>query len=568
MQRIVLAIVLIVGLWVGPAVAPAAAQGPAAPAANATVGTGTPASCTADTLNTALALVQTSGGGTLSFDCGAAPHTIVVSPTLLITTTVIIDGGSLGAITLSGGNLRRVITVNSGSWLSLLNLVLTAGVVSDGYGGCLYTASALTQLDNVIVHTCRTGLPLAEATTLTGGPGLGEGTTSIGGAIANIGGTLTLSGSQVLSSTADTGAGLFSSNQLQMYTTRVAGNHAQYNGGGLAVAGNGFITGSLIEHNTANTGGGLDTFQTTDLTLENSHFYSNTANVSGGGLYSDNLLTITGSVFDHNFAGTDGGGLYVYTGTTTITDTVFSSNYALNVGGGLFLHGGFFNLRRSLVDANISEGDGGGVGNDNTRATLTAVTISRNVADDDGGGYYDTGFGWSVLTNVTVSGNQAGSWGGGIKSVMPLTMTNVTVAFNAAQTSGGGFYRTNNIYPYTWVNVLLAGNTASGGTFNCTGALPNSDSNSLSSDPTCVGVSGVNAALPLGPLQVNGSLAGLPLPTHLSLPGSEALDGGSNLGCPATDQRGVARPIGAHCDVGAVENGGVLPWLWLPQMVR
>jgi hypothetical protein len=35
--------------------------------------------------------------------------------------------------------------------------------------------------------------------------------------------------------------------------------------------------------------------------------------------------------------------------------------------------------------------------------------------------------------------------------------------------------------------------------------------------------------------------------------GSPAIDGGDNAGCPATDQRGVLRPAGAACDIGAFE---------------
>jgi hypothetical protein len=40
------------------------------------------------------------------------------------------------------------------------------------------------------------------------------------------------------------------------------------------------------------------------------------------------------------------------------------------------------------------------------------------------------------------------------------------------------------------------------------------------------------------------------------LPGSRAIDHGTNEGCPASDQRGVIRPqpAGGTCDVGAVEN--------------
>ena len=39
------------------------------------------------------------------------------------------------------------------------------------------------------------------------------------------------------------------------------------------------------------------------------------------------------------------------------------------------------------------------------------------------------------------------------------------------------------------------------------------------------------------------------------LAGSSAIDTGNDAVCPATDQRGVTRPQGAHCDIGAYEYG-------------
>jgi len=60
----------------------------------------------------------------------------------------------------------------------------------------------------------------------------------------------------------------------------------------------------------------------------------------------------------------------------------------------------------------------------------------------------------------------------------------------------------------------------------------------------------------LGPLTANGG----PTPTQALLPGSPAIDhgGSSATGCPATDQRGVGRPQGASCDMGAYERVSAL----------
>ena len=46
---------------------------------------------------------------------------------------------------------------------------------------------------------------------------------------------------------------------------------------------------------------------------------------------------------------------------------------------------------------------------------------------------------------------------------------------------------------------------------------------------------------------------GGPTLTHALLAGSPALDAADGVSCPATDQRGVVRPQGDGCDIGAFE---------------
>jgi hypothetical protein len=58
----------------------------------------------------------------------------------------------------------------------------------------------------------------------------------------------------------------------------------------------------------------------------------------------------------------------------------------------------------------------------------------------------------------------------------------------------------------------------------------------------------------LGPLADNGG----PTETHALLPESLGVDAVTE-GCPTTDQRGVSRPLGARCDVGAYEIDPGLP---------
>ncbi|HQV70440.1 MAG TPA: hypothetical protein PL141_11230, partial [Thermoflexales bacterium] len=61
------------------------------------VGNGSPASCTEAAFNAAL-----NGGGNVTFNCGGAPKTIVLTSYKQIGANTVIDGA--GLITLSGGN--------------------------------------------------------------------------------------------------------------------------------------------------------------------------------------------------------------------------------------------------------------------------------------------------------------------------------------------------------------------------------------------------------------------------------------------------------------------------------
>ena len=105
----------------------------------------------------------------------------------------------------------------------------------------------------------------------------------------------------------------------------------------------------------------------------------------------------------------------------------------------------------------------------------------------------------------------------------------------------------------TFLNTIVANNNSAGAP-ECDGSPSNLFSNgySLDSDNTC---DIVNANPTLGPLQDNGG----PTFTHELLAGSPAIDAGTNTGCPATDQRGVARPIKVTCDMGAYEQDLALP---------
>ncbi len=126
--------------------------------------------------------------------------------------------------------------------------------------------------------------------------------------------------------------------------------------------------------------------------------------------------------------------------------------------------------------------------------------------------------------------------------------------------AGGALYRFS-ASPVTAKNTIFALSLEPGSItsqLNCDGSHPLiSNGNNLSSDNNCnLNLASDRPATDplLGPIADNGG----PTQTILPLAGSQAIDTGSNTGCPATDQRGGVRPRNggsgfAICDIGAVE---------------
>jgi CSLREA domain-containing protein len=197
----------------------------------------------------------------------------------------------------------------------------------------------------------------------------------------------------------------------------------------------------------------------------------------------------------------------------------------------------------------VNIGTGGGIDNSGT-LTVTGSTFSGNGAFR-GGGILNAGT--ATVTNSTFADNSSNQ-GGGINNSGTLTVTNSTFSGNSASTGGSIYTSAGTV---TLRNTLLA---SSGN--NCSGTVTASTDNQAT-DATC-GSATVKTLveLNLGTLQDNGG----DTPTVALLIGSSAIDAGNDSYCPATDQRGVARPLGEHCDVGAYEL--YLSHVFLPLVVR
>lgn len=83
-------------------------------------------------LRAKLAALQSTGGGTLTFDTGAA--TVVLQQGVLPATTTnsTIDG--VGNVTISGNNATRILVINAGAKLTLRRVTISNGYSASGDG--------------------------------------------------------------------------------------------------------------------------------------------------------------------------------------------------------------------------------------------------------------------------------------------------------------------------------------------------------------------------------------------------------------------------------------------------
>ncbi len=275
--------------------------------------------------------------------------------------------------------------------------------------------------------------------------------------------------------------------------------------------------------------------------------------VSGGALTLQNLTVrdgcADGSVLTANL---DGGGIFNTGGTLTITNSTISDNSAYGSGG--IFNEGTVTITNSTLSGNSATGDVGAAISNVGTMTVTNSTISGNSALA-GGGIFNGGT--LTVTNSTISGNSAVFDGGGILNVggAPLTITNSTISGNSAANTGSGIFNQGTV---NIKNSIVANNTLQPNCFGSAGITPSGTN--LTTDTSCPGFTQVTSAqLNLGPLQVNapGTTA-----THALLSGSAAIDAVPAGQCTdlsstpvdvTEDQRGVGRPQGAACDVGAYE---------------
>jgi hypothetical protein len=242
----------------------------------------------------------------------------------------------------------------------------------------------------------------------------------------------------------------------------------------------------------------------------------------------DGFTIIEGNA--NNISAVYGGGIYNDRGNPTIRNVSIRDNQAM-AGGGMYNLGNPTLMNVTFSNNRAPTGLGGGIYNlGRSGPTLANVTFHANIAAG-GGGMYNTGSS-PTLINVTFTGNQGTQHGGGIFNYSDSrpTLINVILWGDSSE-----IYNDNGTSTPMISYSVVAGSGGSGGAWNT--ALGIDGGNNLDVDPL------------MGFLAENGGFT----KTIALLPGSPAIDTGDDANCAATDQRGVTRPQGSHCDIGAYE---------------
>jgi hypothetical protein len=468
-----------------------------------------PGSCT---LRQAVAAVNGGAGGdTIMVPAGL--YTLAFGE-LTLQKDVTIDGAG-SAATLIDGNMRsRIFNIAApGVTASIRGLAVVNGRVAgtssvQAHGGGILNSGTLT-LDNVLIR----GNFVVPADS--------------GGVIPE-------------------GGGIFNTGILRVNNSTIESNHAT-----ILSFGGGISQGAGI----ANTGGQVEL---TDSVLSN-NVTTAQAISGGGGLRSFSAtphgatVTLTRVLVDGNrsFATggasiASGGGINVSRTDLTIRESAVTRNTATSLviataGGIQVLDGGSFALERSLVAGNVAEG-------------LFAEGAGLSVRGEAGEVWK---IGDSTITGNRGTGTTVAKGGGILHSGGRLDVLSSTISGNVVSGSGAGDRGGNLLDEGEGGSVLslrdsiVSSGGGAAGSENCLGPGVQSAGHNIDSLDQC-SFDSVGDRVKTDPLLASLADNGGPTKTLALSPGSPAVDAG-DADCPAADQRGVARPQGAACDIGAFE---------------
>ncbi len=345
-----------------------------------------------------------------------------------------------GTLNMSGGvikkNKQTLTGVGSGG----------GGVYVDNNGKFIMTGGIIggtTIADANTAFNCGGAVNLNNSTFTMSGDSIisNNSANSAGGIFVNGSSTFNMSGNASISQNKGAfGGGVNVNNSagtFNMSSGTISKNVSTFRGGGVYTAGKFNMTGGVV--------GGASMAD------------ANTADVAGGGLYSDEGGTITlsnNALVTHNSA-TSGGGIYVYSSATVPVSKLIMNNastvtfnQSVNSGGGVYVAGNDTGIMimndDSTVNNNTAGAGGGGVGVQAGTFTMNNnASISNNAAAENGGGLVLSNEGFFIMNdNCIINNNSAVESGGGVFLNQGNTMTfnSGMIRDNIAEEDGGGVY--------------------------------------------------------------------------------------------------------------------------------
>jgi hypothetical protein len=268
------------------------------------------------------------------------------------------------------------------------------------------------------------------------------------------------------------------------------------------------------------------------ITLSDNLIIDKGLTIDGSGLVPQ--ITISGRNVAHlEVLGSD---------AVTISDLIITNGYTSIYGGGIYKSGpAALTIQNSTITQSQASG-GGAISNTGSgNMTIINTTIVGNEAGQ-GGAIDNIAQGDIIIVNSTVTENQATLGGAIAIGGSDLRVYNSTFALNLASREGNEL-STMGIVNINFYNTILA-------------CIPGAVDCTASTESTSIEY--VNSIVDYGTLTDFGlaELADNGGPTHTMslLPGSPLIDAADDANCPTTDQRGITRPQGNHCDIGAYES--------------
>ncbi|MBA3468575.1 MAG: CSLREA domain-containing protein [Herpetosiphonaceae bacterium] len=457
-----------------------------------------------------------------------------------ITGTLQLTGATSATTIIDGNQTDRIFDIFSGN-VTLTHLTLRKGAADNEGGAVKLRSGTLTADQTWFDHnTVRNFF----------------GTATLGGAIYNSAGSLTLK------------ASLFSFNHA---------SSAYMNNPGF---------GDVL-YNKANA----------STAIVDSTFRDSFNRYDGNGISNSGYLSISRSTFTHSLNPIRNYGTALIEASRFLTNTaptirnygqltINDSEIAFTqiqqdafycIYGGGILNRGSADINRTYIHDNVTEYGAGVASFGSThirdsaivRNTAPNLLRGRDDCSSTGGGIYAPE-GTLSIENSTIASNRATYTGGGLASISASTLiANTTIVSNYASIyhsvvpenpshpDAGGIFTYS---PITITNSLVAHNSSrlSPDSSDCHGKLVSTNSMILAPTARCT-ITATASLIGVEPLL--GTLAdhGGNTLTYNLLPGSPAIDAGSLNGCPDHDQRGIYRPQdgdgvnGSQCDIGAYE---------------